>query len=236
MRFGCHGEDINLTCPAGEESRITILKATYGSFGRTCTDSCCPPIPIGDCTQDMQTVHSATFEYLQQQCNGEQSCSYQFNGFVMASSCDNDDADYLQVFYECSHFTQGPVAFMVRNFERGPLSDFEVVPWRDVLTNVGSHYDSRSRTFVCPQNGIYVFSATTLTYNDQIRIDLYKNQEVLIRILANNENSDFDSSSGSVVSECLAGDVVWVQVGNGGNFLYHNFNCPLFSGFLLNKL
>ena len=55
---------------------------------------------------------------------------------------------------------------------------------------------------------------------------------MLICILANNENSDFDSSSGSVVTECLAGDVVWVQVGGSYNFNDHSSNSNVFSGFL----
>ena len=132
--------DIHLTCPAGEESRITIRKATYGSYRAPCSESCCPPNAKWDCTEDMQTVDSDRFEYLQQQCDGEQSCSYEFNGYVMDTSCNSDDADYLQVFYDCSHITQGPVAFMVQNVERSYLSNDEVFPWRDVAANLGGHY------------------------------------------------------------------------------------------------
>ena len=65
---------------------------------------------------------------------------------------------------------------------------------------------------------------------------MYKNNEVLISVLADDENNDYDSSSGSVVTECLSGDVVWVEVEMDGNVYAHGSNVHLFSGFLLNKL
>ena len=183
-----------------------------------------------------RSVDSSTFEDLQQHCDGEQSCSYEFNGYVMDTSCNNVNADYLQVFYDCSHVTQGPVAFMVRNLERQQLSIYDVVPWRDVVTNFGVHYDVTSRSFVCPYNGVYIFSTTILTFNDIIGVYMYKNNDELVMVFADDENVDLDSSSGSVVTECLSGDVVWVQVEVGGNFLSHTSNYHFFSGFILTKL
>ena len=113
MSIGCRGHQITLSCSAGKESQITIHKATYGSFDHTCSVSCCAPNALRDCTEDMQTAHSDIFENLQQQCDGEQTCSFEFNGFVMDTSCNSDEANYLQVFYDCSNVAQGPVGFMV---------------------------------------------------------------------------------------------------------------------------
>ena len=125
---------------------------------------------------------------------------------------------------------------MVQNLERSVLSYPEVVPWRDVVTNLGGYFNPRTSSFICPLNGDYIFSVTILTHNDHIQIKIFKNNEVLIRVLADNDNSNLDSGSGSVVTECVSGDVVWVQVGVGGKFDSNKANYNFFSGFLLNKL
>ena len=234
MSIGCRGQNIDLSC-IGEDSRITIRKATYGSYYLDCSESCCPPNPKWDCTEDMQTVHSDIFEYLQQQCDGEQSCSYEFNGYVMDTSCNSDDADYLQVFYDCSHITQGPVAFMVQNVERNSMLEEEVVPWRDVYTNFGLHYHPDTYSFVCPYRGVYIFSVSFSVFNDFFGVYLFRNDNILSFAVADDGNNDFDSTSSFAVAECLPGDVVWVRVGFNGtlwNSLHHNW----FSGFLLTKL
>ena len=154
----------------------------------------------------------------------------------MATSCNRKDANYLQVFYDCSNIARGPVAFMVRNVGKSSLSSTVVVPWESVITNFGGHYNPLTYTFVCPYNGVYVFSTSIYTYDDHIAIGVYRNNFNLFRVDANTDRSDLDSSSGSVVAECFAGDVVWAEVYKGGPFHMEDENVQLFSGFLLNKL
>ena len=76
-----------------------------------------------------------------------------------------------------------------------------------------------------------------MTSGDLIQIAVYKNDELMFRILANDGNSGYDMSSNFGVSECEAGDVVWVLVDDGGGFFSgHTSGYHSFSGFLLNKL
>ena len=236
MGIGCGGDVISMTCSTDGTSNITIAKATYGSYDMTCSDSCCAPNPVYDCVEDMQTVNPDFFEYLQFVCNGEQSCNVEFNSYVMDTYCAGVYANYLQVFFECSHVIEGSISFMARNVEREHLISTEVVPWRDVITNFGSHYYPATYSFICPVSGIYVFSVTTRTYNDHIWVCLLRNDHELLRVYVDGENGDYDMSSSSSVTECRAGDAVWVIVGSGGSFVAHTWNYHVFSGFLLNKL
>ena len=141
MSFGCRGQEVRLTCPTDVDSRITVRSATYGSFFVNCSGSCCPPHAYKDCKDTIWSASHDLFDYFQKPCNGNQSCSFDFNGYMMRSSrCNGKNADYLQVFYDCSHIPHRTVAFMVRNLERSSLNRYDVVPWRDVVTNLGGHY------------------------------------------------------------------------------------------------
>ena len=114
MSIGCLGDVISMTCSTNGSSNITISKATYGLYDLACSSGCCAPNPYFDCDEDMQTVNSDFFEYLQYICDGQSSCSFEFNGYVM-DTCSASVADYLQIFLECSSVEDGPIAFMVRN-------------------------------------------------------------------------------------------------------------------------
>ena len=114
MDIGCRGDVINMTCLTDGTSNITISKATYGLYDMTCTDACCAPNPLYDCMEDMNTVNPDFFEYLLFVCNGQPSCDVQFNGYFMNTECGGADADYLQVFFECSVVFEGPIAFITK--------------------------------------------------------------------------------------------------------------------------
>ena len=235
MAVVCRSDDsFLLACPA-EESRITIRRATIGLFSTPCSDSCCAPNIRRDCSNDLQTDHSDTFEQLQQQCDGQQwYCSYEFNHHEI--KCSVNAADYLQVFYDCSNIEQGPVAFTAQNLRWDSLESEAVFPYRDLISNYGNHFSYFTYSFTCPYDGVYSFSVTIRAYNDDFGVSLNRNRERLVRVYANALNGEWDSSSGSVVTECLSGDVVWVEVEEGANFPQIVQKFHHFSGFLLNRL
>ena len=111
-----------------------------------------------------------------------------------------------------------------------------MVPWLNVITNFGGHYYPETYSFVCPVNGVYVFSVAIRSYHGQIWVRIIKNDEELFRVFAGDANPINDMSSSSSVIECEAGDVVWVIVAGGGPFSGNTDNYHVFSGFLLNKL
>ena len=235
MEIGCVGDVIRMVCSTDGTSTVKVSKATYGLYDISCFDACCAPNYVYDCVEDLETVNPDFFEYLRVICDGQPFCSFDFNGYVL-DSCISSVADYLQVFFECSDVSESPIAFMVRNVEREQLLSYEVVPWRDVITNFGGHYYPETYSFVCPVNGVYVISITVRTYIGQSWVYVLKNDEELFRVIADDENYDIVMSSNSGVIECQAGDVVWVLVADAGKFNANTDNYHLFSGFLLNKL
>ena len=231
---GCPGDVITMTCSVDGSSNITISKATYGLYATSCSDACCVPNPLYDCLEDMQAVNPDFFDYLKFICEGEPSCNVEFNGYFMDTDCGSLDADYLQILFECTAFGEEPVAFMVRNLETEYLNADDVVPWLEVVTNYGGNYKPENYSFVCPYNGVYVFSVTILTLNDQIRVRVMKNDQELFLVYPHGETHDMGSGSGVV--ECTSGDVVRVVVEVGGRFYATTSSYHVFSGFLLRKL
>ena len=150
-------------------------------------------------------------------------------------TCSSTHANYLQVFFECSPIAEGLISFMARNNVETSLSTNDVVPWDVVITSFGSHYNPKTYSFVCPVHGVYAFSATVVTCSHYIRAEICLNGGVVVFIRADNSDDDYDMASSSVVIECQAGDVVWVNVGSGGSFSGDYFD-DVFSGFLLDKL
>ena len=98
------------------------------------------------------------------------------------------------------------------------ISSGEVVSFNHVISNFGGHYSNETYTFTCPVHGVYMFSMT-MTEHDQthVRGILYRNDDALIRSTADN-GGDFDSASATVVTECNAGDQVYVTADLEGIF------------------
>ena len=182
----------------------------------------------------MQSFDPGMFDYIKSLIDGQPNFSIEYNWEYNMSICNVAEPNYLQIFFTCSPVVLQPAAFMVRALKRDYLFENEIVPWKDLITNVGGHYNIQSYSFVCPVKGVYVFSASVLTNGDYIRVEILKNQEYLVGIRA--ENSDYDMSSSSGVIECDAGDVVWCRVGFGGYFRSHTHDDNVFSGYLLNRL
>lgn len=229
MEFGCPGDIINITCSQDGSSNVTITKATYGYNNDYCAKACCISSPLYDCREDMETVNGDFFDFLQFSCDGKPFCSAEFNGYIMDTDCSGNNADYVQIFFDCQPVVEGPVAFDVGELYEDGVATDEVVPYLEVFENFGSHYNLAAYSFVCPTRGIYTFSATILVLDDRLDFVIYRNNQRLsyLRGLA------AGMSYNSVVSECNAGDVVWVNSERGGNLEITQSRSIKFSGFLL---
>ena len=231
--IGCVNDVMSLTCTG--DRTIVVTKAQWGKYNLNCSE-CCPPNPAYDCFVDMESNEPALFELLKVQCDGLQSCNLEYVSYVI-NECEIEYmADYEQVFYDCNPFdTTEATAFSVKLNGTRNLRDNEVVPFDDVISNFGGHYSTDTSAFTCPVQGVYMFSMTINQWDyNFIRGILYRNNNELIQSRADNESS-FDSATATVITECNAGDQVFVSAGFGGQYDGSDAGCH-FTGNLLQQL
>ena len=232
--IACLNDVINLSCSNGRS--ISVTKAHWGKYNLACDEgSCCAPHPAYDCTVDMATAEPDLFAYIRNQCDGQQSCDIDFIAYAV-NECEADYyADYEQVFYDCFPFdTTQPVGFSAILTKDTSLSYGTVVPFDDVISNFGGHYSTQTYSFTCPVHGVYIFSMSINQYdNNNIRGIIYRNKDELIRSTAA-DGGYRESASATVITECNAGDQVFVSVEFGGNFDGELSPCH-FTGYCLHK-
>ena len=133
------------------------------------------------------------------------------------------------------------IAFTVKNLERySGIRAGQVMPYKDVVLNMGGHFSRSSHSFVCPIHGLYTFSVTLVSeHNKRDTVHLQMGGRTICEIAAYDHTDDSSYSNGSgtvsMVLECPQGGVFRVVNPISGNFLDH-FNEHVFSGFLLKKL
>lgn len=123
-----------------------------------------------------------------------------------------------------------------------PNSD--VVPFNNIITNLGSHFNTATSKFTCPIRGVYGFWFTIFT--DEIsskdsrrpetigalKID---SADVAVFHCHNYGSSDVEMMcTNSAVSQCDKGSQVWVGI-NSNSQIYGGRETT-FSGFLINAL
>ena len=113
-------------------------------------------------------------------------------------------------------------------------NDGEIMLFDNIETNLGGFYDNSSSMFLCPYNGVYIFSISTRSYTNfymYARI-IHDNNPV-----AGTASDEVANDQGSVMAiiECLSGESVWVEnygdnrvLGGSSVMKYSSF-----SGFLL---
>ena len=227
---GCVNDVITLSCPTNRN--ISITKALWGQYFRTCSD-CCPPNPAFDCTVDMETNEPALFSLLKDTCDGKETCDLEYIAYIVNDCQLEYVADYEQVFYDCLPVNvSGPVGFSVRVTKIRTLNDLELIPFDDVISNFGGHYSVENKWFTCPIYGIYSFSITMSMYdNNDNQVFLFRNTNELIRSWADS-GVYYDSTSATVITECNPGDRMFVSTLNGGKL--DGYSTPIhFTGYLL---
>ena len=128
------------------------------------------------------------------------------------------------------------VAFTVYDLETHSLSRVSVIPFKNVKTNIGNHYNPSTYSFTCPVHGLYVFSVAIITKDYEIGVGIYKNTLTNICLAyAHSSNGDYTMGYNSAVVECNPGDTIKVKRERGLEFLSY-VGTHTFSGFLLYKL
>ena len=111
----------------------------------------------------------------------------------------------------------------------------------NVLSNFGGHYRHVHGYFLCPDNGVYVFSVSTQTTDPSTPWSvsrLMKEEVVVVQgpiTYIATEDYDSGSSSTTTVLQCTAGHSIYVEAQASHHFLYNSYAPQLtsFTGFKL---
>ena len=111
---------------------------------------------------------------------------------------------------------EGAVAFTVyasgsRFYEIG-----EVVTFDSVLTNEGEHYQTNSSFFICPKDGLYVFSVTVCgnTQSEEFQANIMRENEAYVTARAH--VTDIDQGLATAAMFCGSGERFCVRVQGTG--------------------
>ena len=235
IELGCIGDILTLGCTG--TGTISVTRADWGKLDRNCDIECCPPNPSLDCTVDIQTSDPEYFDFLKLQCDSYTSCSFNYTGRTIDECQANYSADYMQVFYDCiSNENTGPVAFTAKVPNSYSDLSTTVVRFTQILTNFGGHFNSKTSSFVCPFDGVYLFFTHICTRNDYLRTELRKGaDDVLTYTISMNELGGAENivcGSPTIVSECYSGETVYVTTDSSG-LIFSDFDLTLFTGALL---
>ena len=116
----------------------------------------------------------------------------------------------------------------------------EIVLFDRELTNYGGFYNSQTSSFICPVDGVYIFTLTINVDGADVHVSIMRNDVELTDTWARTDNELFAHATNMVVTECLVGDVVWPRVsyrtGSGEIQSSSSFCYTTFSGVLIKKI
>ena len=136
---------------------------------------------------------------------------------------------------------QESIAFAAELSQNLNLFPDDRIRFDEVLTNLGGHYNSQTHEFVCPDNGLYVFSVTTQTPQSAtpwtVSRLMMQGKVVVegpITYVATPEH-DSGSASITVVLQCTQNYTIYVEAQNAHNFPYNSYGARLtsFTGYKL---
>ncbi|KAI4892494.1 hypothetical protein NFI96_018298 [Prochilodus magdalenae] len=112
----------------------------------------------------------------------------------------------------------------------------EVLKFTNVVTNLGSRYDSSTGTFTSQSEGVYHFSYHIVKTGLSLRADLVLNDKVVASAVAV-DALHTDTASNSAVLRLKVGDRVYVRLNKSDSTLKDTQNLfSTFSGYLLYEL
>ena len=189
-----------------------------------------------DCQESVETEHPAEWESIKELCDDNDGCLITYTGVAMQTCTPGNTADYLQIFYDCLPLdVTGPVGFTVKVPIGYNTVENEVVAFTQVLSNFGGHFNPNISSFMCPYDGVYMFSMTIATFNSYVRVWLFRNTEFLAAANPDDNYSganDFEFHSPTIVVGCSAGDVIWAEAQNYG-YIESYDDATLLTGALL---
>ena len=234
--LGCTGAMVTLSCPSGRT--IMTTSANYGQYDDACS-GCCAPNPMYDCTELVEENRPTDWAGIQLLCDNQTSCEFQNLGSIIDSCEVGYTSDYMQVFYDClPHDETGPVAFTAWANTGNPTDyvSADIIVFNEVLSNIGGHYNTDTSSFICPWDGVYVFSVDVQGYvSDPSHIDLMQNSDYRTRVFNDEISYAYNRGSMTTVLDCQHGDVIWIRAGSTCSIYGGYQPYTTFSGFLLQR-
>ena len=110
----------------------------------------------------------------------------------------------------------------------------ETIIFDGEVTNIGNHYDVGSSKFTCPVTGIYAFGVNIMKKNSMVRADvaIVLDGSDLTKAYADYDTISNLAASNFVVTQCSAGQTVWVRAFNDSELESYDKHVT-FIGFLL---
>ena len=130
-----------------------------------------------------------------------------------------------------------PIGFTACGAESRDYNVSEIVLFERVLTNYGGYYSSQASSFMCPIDGVYVFTLAINVVETNIGVCINRNGVELTTTWV--DGAPHNHATNAVVTECLTGDVIWPRIKfiSGDNNIYSEINCfTSFSGVLIKHL
>ena len=236
-QFSCTADTVTLSC--ANNRTILTTSANYGQYANNCS-ACCAPNPGYDCTELVEENRPSDWLAIQALCDGQTSCQFQNLGSIIDSCQAGYQSDYIQLFFDCLPMDDvaGAVAFTAwaSTGYPTPYTQYDIIIFDAVITNIGGHYNPATSSFVCPWHGVYVFSVAVQGYlYDQAHIDLMRNSEYLTRIWIDDISDVYNRGSTTTVIECHSGDVIWNRAGSTCNIHAYDRR-TIFTGYMLQRL
>ena len=88
------------------------------------------------------------------------------------------------------------------------------------LTNYGGFYNSQTSSFICPVDGVYIFTLTINVDDANVAVCIMRNDVGLTDTWGRTDNELYTHATNMVVTECLAGDVIWPRVATQPSLAY----------------
>ncbi|XP_059187957.1 cerebellin 18 [Centropristis striata] len=119
----------------------------------------------------------------------------------------------------------------------GPFNTDVPIPYTDVTLNLGYGYNPSLGIFTAPCAGVYVFSFTVYSYVGDggrlyHKVQLKKNNVVIVSVWENNREDYEDSGNQVVVLELYKGDQVYTELASG-RMLCEHMEHNTFTGYML---
>ena len=142
--------------------------------------------------------------------------------------------DDWQLYYVCITEKTTDIAFTVSLTQGSSQWANKNILYDKMITNVGKGYSKQTGIFTCPKGGLYVFTWSTLSGNDNedCYAYIYRNGEKLLMTnLDEAGGSAYEAASYTAVFHLSVGDQVWIQTDTCGYF--YGYPYTAFSGWKL---
>ena len=133
-----------------------------------------------------------------------------------------------------------PIGFSAYQSSIITYASGDTIAFPYIITNVGGHYNTTSSEFTCPYNGFYLFSVNIMSDDDEhLRAQIMQNGVLLATAFSDDLPATvYDThhqATMTVVTECAAGDRVWIEAEDAGEIHGDSSRVSAFTGVMINQ-